>query len=441
MANVPLKWGIIGTDGKVEINGADDSVFSSSSPAFKVNGDGTVTGAWSVGGNGTVAGNLSVTGNGAIGGNLQVTGRIGINVSPDVALDVNGAIRIHGSELQLGTPSSSSNDSADIVFRYGNGNEKSRIWTNDTYADTYGPNYRLYNASGTQLFSGKLLTEYSGLERGDWWASNQTHNPDDLRSGIVFSYTQHGTPTTGTMAAFGCRNNGNYTLQIQGGYSTNQLWFRNRNGDGSSWGSWIRCVGKNEIGSVAAYNTLPVGNGGTGATTAAAARTNLGLGTAATYNCNSGNVASTVILRDGNGDFTTRYAYTTHVNMSAGDQTTSLDYSQYMIYCNSDGWLRKAKHMTTLYSGSLKNGTQATWANVNSYSFYLVVGTLTGNAEPLNAILVTRSMLGASQVRYQYADENQYYSFYLWYSGTTGYIKGGSGSNANAYIKWVIGLN
>jgi hypothetical protein len=38
------------------------------------------------------------------------------------------------------------------------------------------------------------------------------------------------------------------------------------------------------LGAVATYSTLPLANGGTGATTAAAARTNLGLGTAAQQN-------------------------------------------------------------------------------------------------------------------------------------------------------------
>ena len=38
MTKVPLKWGKISSDGKVEINGEDTSVFTSSSPALKVNG-------------------------------------------------------------------------------------------------------------------------------------------------------------------------------------------------------------------------------------------------------------------------------------------------------------------------------------------------------------------------------------------------------------------
>lgn len=67
------------------------------------------------------------------------------------------SVSTKGADVQLGTPSSSSDDCGDIVFLYGNGSEKMRIWTNTTYTDKSGPNIRMYNASGKLLFTGKLL--------------------------------------------------------------------------------------------------------------------------------------------------------------------------------------------------------------------------------------------------------------------------------------------
>lgn len=63
------------------------------------------------------------------------------------------------------TLKTSTDDSPDIVFSYGNGSEKSRIWTQNVYTATAGPNYRVYNASGTALYSGTLQVVSSSSER------------------------------------------------------------------------------------------------------------------------------------------------------------------------------------------------------------------------------------------------------------------------------------
>ena len=75
---------------------------------------------------------------------------------------MTGSLDLLGSELHLKTTSSSSNDSGDIVWFYGNGQEKARIWTDDDLnATNCRFNIRAYSSSGTQLFSGKipLLTD------------------------------------------------------------------------------------------------------------------------------------------------------------------------------------------------------------------------------------------------------------------------------------------
>lgn len=54
----------------------------------------------------------------------------------------------------------SGNDTGDIVWYYYNGNEKMRIWSDNTYSDAAGPNYRVFSSDGTQLNSGTLVTSW-----------------------------------------------------------------------------------------------------------------------------------------------------------------------------------------------------------------------------------------------------------------------------------------
>lgn len=70
--------------------------------------------------------------------------------------NMTGSITLKGSDLLLGTSNSSSNDSGDIVWYYGNGNEKARIWTDDSYAAAKGLNFRLYDSSGNNLVNTTL---------------------------------------------------------------------------------------------------------------------------------------------------------------------------------------------------------------------------------------------------------------------------------------------
>lgn len=73
---------------------------------------------------------------------------------------MTGSLDLLGSELHLKTTSSSSNDSGDIVWFYGNGQEKARIWTADspTTINDGRLNFRCYKSDGTALSSGKLAT-------------------------------------------------------------------------------------------------------------------------------------------------------------------------------------------------------------------------------------------------------------------------------------------
>lgn len=115
--------------------------------------------------------------------------------------------------------------------------------------------------------------------------------------------------------------------------------------------------------------TIPLSKGGTGATTAAAARTNLG------------------------------------------------------ITC------------TSLYSGSLSSGS--TTFNYGSYKAYIIVGNPTTSASKMS-IIVPKGMITTSDVSWQIADEGYFRVFKLKYSGTTVTLTIGNGYG---YITNVYGIN
>ena len=97
---------------------------------------------------------------------------------------MTGILTMAGVDLALKTNGASSDDSGDFVWYYGNGNEKMRIWTNNSYTAESGPNYRVFNSNGTQLYGGTLVT-----------ANNAIKNI--TRSGTTFTATRaNGTTFT-----------------------------------------------------------------------------------------------------------------------------------------------------------------------------------------------------------------------------------------------------
>lgn len=76
-----------------------------------------------------------------------------VNVSGDT---MTGALTMKGSDIILGTSGTSSDDSGDLYWTYGNGQEKMRIWSQNTYTAKSGPNFRVYKSDGTSLYNGTL---------------------------------------------------------------------------------------------------------------------------------------------------------------------------------------------------------------------------------------------------------------------------------------------
>lgn len=78
------------------------------------------------------------------------------------------AVLTAGGDVIMGTTGSTSDDSGDIVWRYGNGNEKARLYTANEYTAKSGLNYRVYKKDGTSLYSGTIpLADGTGAS-GTW---------------------------------------------------------------------------------------------------------------------------------------------------------------------------------------------------------------------------------------------------------------------------------
>ena len=128
---------------------------------------------------------------------------------------------------------------------------------------------------------------------------------------------------------------------------------------------------RNSWDSITLTNALAIAYGGTGATTAAAARTNLGLG------------------------------------------------------------------VTLLYSGAVTTGSCS--FNYGSYNWYIIIAqpSSSGSRTP---IIVPKAALTTSAVAYQITDESYYYSFNMYYSGSTCYLAY-KARNSSGQVLAVYGVN
>ena len=102
-----------------------------------------------------------------------------------------------GGDVVLGTPSSSSNDSGDIYWKYGNGQEKARLWQDDTYTAKAGPTYRIYKSDGTALYNGRLPLA-DGTSASGTWGISITGNAATATTATNTNVTVTDVPSTST---------------------------------------------------------------------------------------------------------------------------------------------------------------------------------------------------------------------------------------------------
>lgn len=133
---------------------------------------------------------------------------------------MTGTLKIAGQEFILGTNSSSSNDSGDLVWQYGSGQEKMRIWTPDSPTTKTGPYFRVYNASGTSLYSG-VLPLGDGTGASGTWGINVSGN-----AATATKATQDGSDNTITSTYLKLAG-GTMTGLLTLSYNYTSLYFKN----------------------------------------------------------------------------------------------------------------------------------------------------------------------------------------------------------------------
>lgn len=92
---------------------------------------------------------------------------------------------------------------------------------------------------------------------------------------------------------------------------------------------------------------------------------------------------------------------------------------------------------TSLFNGTLTTGS--TSFNYGSYKAYIIIGQPSSSASRV-ATIIPASVITTSSVSYQIADESYYYSFNIYYSGTTCYLAF-KGRSSSGQILRVFGVN
>ena len=197
------------------------------------------------------------------------------------------------------------------------------------------------------------------IRRDAWWNMGDTHTVDSLKGGTTFAYSTHDAPAAGTIVAFDCSTSESYTLQLMGNYYSNRLYYRNRNGDTGTWGSWRTLIDNDNIANQSVYyaNSAGSANSATTATTASKLGSstvgsatnpiylNGGTATACTYSLNK-TVPSDAVFTDTNNAVTQTF-------------TTSATGKHEILFANTED-------DTTTTEGTLKTDTLSFYPNPSS---------------------------------------------------------------------------
>ena len=108
-------------------------------------------------------------------------------------------------------------------------NKGSVITVTDSGATFYGTASYASSAGNCDTVDGWHADGF--LQKHGWWKSGDTHSVNDLASGIVFSYINHGAPASwGHTVAFTNGANNAYGFQLHA-TGTNRLFMRNKSSD------------------------------------------------------------------------------------------------------------------------------------------------------------------------------------------------------------------
>lgn len=133
--------------------------------------------------------------------------------------EMTGPIYMKGVHIYMDPANSSSNATPDIVFRYGNGSEKARIWVDDTFSSALGPQFRIYNTAGTQIVSTRLaLASQISDMATKTWVTNQGYLTSETYLGTVTSVKMT-VPTGFSISGSPITSSGTLALGFANGYS------------------------------------------------------------------------------------------------------------------------------------------------------------------------------------------------------------------------------
>ena len=118
---------------------------------------------------------------------------------------------LKGYDLILGTTSSDSDDSSDIEWLYGNGQEKARLWMSNDLTAKIAPYFREYESDGTALYTGNLVLGDGTGASGTWGISITGNAITATGATALNSYATIGSSSTTHATALQTYFNANKT--------------------------------------------------------------------------------------------------------------------------------------------------------------------------------------------------------------------------------------
>lgn len=219
-----------------------------------------------------------------------------------LSADLGTHLNILGTDLNLRTTGSDSNDSGDIVWWYGNGQEKARIWTDNLPTTNTGLNYRAYDSDGLLLANGKIITSSTA-------------------SSITFE---------GVTAP----------IKFKGAYATTDMIKFKDGVDQYGSGLILGGGGLTVIGGGESADVIASTRGGGTEELHLASDGAVALWT----NVQNGEASAKKFLFNSSGDLEApRYVKCTYLSSSANVENSYITSASSVMYCNSDNWVRKTE--------------------------------------------------------------------------------------------------